>query len=239
MRKLHLVLFLALQFLAIDAFAQFEGVIKMKMTSRQASGDMNFSLSDKGQRMDADMVVPQMKGTSKSSVIMRKGEPDVVYLLMHMNKSYMKMNKQENQNEPQGKDEKKYTVKNLGKEKVSGYLCQHVKVTGEGMDMDLWTTKDFMDFYTFQQMQDRNSQMANSALYTELKKAGADGFPVKVVQNVEGDKMTMELVSVTKKSIPASTFDIPSGYTDMSGMMQMSNDQMKKMQEMMRKMQQK
>ncbi|NTW49199.1 MAG: DUF4412 domain-containing protein [Chlorobiales bacterium] len=236
MRKIHLLLFVVLQFLAIDAFAQFEGVIKMKMTSKQANGDMTFSLSDKGQRMDADMTIPQMSGPAKTSVIMRKGEPDVVYVLMHMNKSYMKMNKQGNPN-AQAKDDKKYTVKNLGKEKMAGYMCQHVKVTGESMDMDLWTTKEFMDFYTFQQMQDKNSKMANSALYTELKKAGADGFPVKVIQTVEGDKMTMELVSATKQSVPASAFDIPAGYGDMSGMMQMSPDQMKQMQEMMRKRQ--
>ncbi|NTV45624.1 MAG: DUF4412 domain-containing protein [Chlorobiales bacterium] len=238
MRKLHLVLFIALQFLAIDAFAQFEGVIKMKMSSKQASGDMIFSLSEKGQRMDADMTIPQMKEPSKSSVITRKGEPDVVYLLMHSNKSYMKMTKQKNDAAAEN-DQKKYTVKNLGKEKVAGYMCQHVKVTGEDMDMDMWTTKEFVDFYTFQKMQDKNSKMANSALYTELKKAGADGFPVKMIQNKGEDKMTMEVVSVTKQSIPASAFDIPAGYNDMSAMMQMSPDQMKKMQEMMKKMQKK
>lgn len=239
MRKLCLVLFIALQLLAIDAFAQFEGVIKMKMSSKQASGDMIFSLSDKGQRMDADMTVPQMKEPSKSSIITRKGEPDVIYMLMHANKSYMKMAKQKNEAAAGEKEQKKYTVKNLGKEKVAGYMCQHVKVTGEDMDMDMWTTKEFVDFYTFQKMQDKNSKMANSALYTELKKADADGFPVKIVQNKGDDKMTMELVSVTKQSIPASTFEIPAGYNDMSSMMQMSPDQMKKMQEMMKKMQKK
>ena len=51
-----------------------------------------------------------------------------------------------------------------------------------------------------------------------LKDSGADGLPLKsIITTEDGTKATMEVVKVDKKSLPASTFEIPAGYTKSAG----------------------
>jgi hypothetical protein len=59
---------------------------------------------------------------------------------------------------------------------------------------------------------------AQDGLAKALKDAGADGMPLRSVVNTpDGGKAVMEVVKVEKKSLPASTFDIPEGYTKSAG----------------------
>ena len=55
-----------------------------------------------------------------------------------------------------------------------------------------------------------------------LRDDGADGFFVKMVTREKGKPeptSTMELTKVEKKSVPASLFEIPPGYTKQEGML--------------------
>ncbi len=67
-------------------------------------------------------------------------------------------------------------------------------------------------------MQPRRGKGGEEALLKALKEAGADGMPLKsIATTADGTKVTMEVVKVNKKSLPASTFEIPAGYTKSEG----------------------
>lgn len=57
-----------------------------------------------------------------------------------------------------------------------------------------------------------------AGLTQALKDAGAQGMPLKVVVTTgEGGKVRLDAVKAEKKSLPASTFEIPAGYTKSVG----------------------
>ena len=122
-------------------------------------------------------------------------------------------------------DTGKYTVEKLGQETILGYKTQHVLVkeqnpgNGKGMTTEMWTAKDLLDYATFSKMQARPGKRGGEeALAKALKDAGADGLPLKSISTTaDGTKVTMEVVKVDKKSLPASTFEIPAGYTKSEG----------------------
>ena len=120
----------------------------------------------------------------------------------------------------QSQGNEKYTVKKLGEAKILGRDTQHVLVTGTNTTTELWTAKDFVDYATFSRLLTRPGVRAGAAeaLNKALKDAGADGMPLKsITTGADGAKMTMEVVKAEKQSLPASTFEIPAGYTKSAG----------------------
>ena len=113
----------------------------------------------------------------------------------------------------------------LGQENILGYKTQHVLVKeqgsgdGTGMTLEVWTAKDLLDYETFSKMQVRRGKGASEeAMIKALKDADVDGLPLKSLATTpEGMKVTMEVVKVDKKSLPAATFEIPDGYTKSEG----------------------
>ncbi len=119
-----------------------------------------------------------------------------------------------------------WTVKKLGKETVNGYSCEHVLLTRAGdakSEMEWWTSKDIsgLNYESMRGLMRRGSQN-DEGMMKALRDAGADGFVVKMVTREKGSPTpvaTMELTKVEKKSLPASMFEIPAGYTKQEGMM--------------------
>ena len=87
------------------------------------------------------------------------------------------------------------------------------------MVTELWTAKDLLDYETFSKLQARRGKAAGQeALVKALKDAGADGLPLKSITTTgDGAIVTMEVVKVNKKALPASTFELPAGYTKSEG----------------------
>jgi hypothetical protein len=75
--------------------------------------------------------------------------------------------------------------------------------------MDMWTTKDISGYENMLAYWKSSISGGNDQMYTELKKAGAEGFVVKM--QIPGS-MTMELVKYDAKPVSASVFTIPAGY---------------------------
>ncbi len=109
----------------------------------------------------------------------------------------------------------------------------------------MWIAKDFLDYKLFQRLQAHpGGGMGNEAMEKALKDAGAEGMPLKAIMPAPtGGKLTMEVVKADKQSLPASTFDIPAGYTKSEGGLDMSgvsnpqiDDARKKMQEALKNM---
>ena len=215
------------------ALAQFEGVLEMKMTiatkGGEGSGTMSVAVGKAGTRSEMNM---QMGPMAMNVVMLQKNDtPDTIYRINDANKTYSEINPAK-MREMAGQQQKipEYTVEKLGQETILGYSTQHVMVkekkpaNGNSMNMELWTAKDLLDYATFSKLQAHpDTKGRQEALLKALKAAAADGMPLKAITTAtDGSKVTVEVVKADKKSLPASTFEVPAGYTKSAdGMMGM------------------
>lgn len=229
LKKISPVLF-ALFVATSPAFAQFEGNLDMKMTMATKDGEtgggggtMNIAIGKGGTRCEMNM---QMAGMGMKMVMLQKADDtNTLYRIDDAKKTYTQVDLAKMREMAAVRpDTHKYTVEKLGSDTVLGYKTQHVMVkeTNAGKDvtdMEMWTAKDLLDYSTFSKMQARQGRGASGeAMLKALKDAGADGLPLKsITTTAEGTKITMEVVKVDKKSLPASTFEIPADYTKSSG----------------------
>ena len=115
----------------------------------------------------------------------------------------------------------KYQVTRVGSETVAGYPCIHSRVVstmGSGMfkstsTVDIWTSTAVPGYALYSKLLALASSQAG--MLGALNKAGAGGFLVKMTAGDGKDySMTMELFHAEEKSMPASFFEIPQGYTN-------------------------
>jgi hypothetical protein len=201
---------------ALPAFAEFEGEVEMKMTGRSASGTMKLSVSGAGMRNEMSIQTPQFP--MNMTMLFKKSSPDVAYTINDRDKTYGEIDLKQGR-EMAAKSERKFTAKKLGTEKIKEWNCVHAIVTDDqGRETEIWTNKDLLDWKAFLSTMTQSSP-ANDGMMKALKDAGAEGFPVKLVTKTKRpeDAMTMEVVSVTKKSLPKSLFEIPSSYKKAEG----------------------
>jgi hypothetical protein len=229
MRKIISTPLFALLLAAGPAFAQFEGVLEMKMTVAAADADagggtMTVAIAKAGTRSEMNMQMGPMG--VKMVMLQKNATPDLLYQINDSGKTYTEIDLSKMRDMAgQQSDTPQYTVEKLGQETILGYKTQHVRVkektpeAGAGMTTELWTAKDFLDYATFSRLQAQRGKAAGQeALVKALKEAGADGMPLKsVTKTGDGTKITMEVVKAEKKSLPASTFEIPAGYTKSEG----------------------
>ncbi len=220
----------ALLLVAGPVFAQFEGVLEMKMTMAAegieggGGGTMKVEVGKAGTRSTMDM---QMGSMSMKMVMLHKNDtPDTIYRINDANKSYTEIDlakMRQAAGQPQKTTE--YAVEKLGEETMLGYKTQHVAVkeknaaAGEGMNVEMWIAKDVLDYATYSKLQARPGKTGgDEGLLKALKEAGTDGMPLKAITSTpQGAKTTMEVVKAEKQSLPASTFEIPAGYTKSAG----------------------
>lgn len=212
------------------AFAQFEGILELKMTMvgkggvGGGSGTMSVAVARAGTRSEMNMQV----GPTEVTLVMlqRNDTPDTIYRINDTDKSYTEIDLAKMRgtaSQPQEAPE--YTVEKLGQETILGYQTQHVLVKeknpakGASMDMEMWAAKDLLDYGTFSKLQAHPRKAGREeALLKALKAAGADGMPLKAISTgSDGSKATLEVVKADKKPLPASTFEIPAGYTKSAG----------------------
>src|ERR1017187_4740864 len=136
MRKRISPTLFALLLAAGPAFAQFEGVLEMNMT---------------------------FGPTEMKMVMLQKNDtPDMLYRINDADKTYTEIDMAKmRQMAGQQKKASEYTVEKLGQETLLGYKTQHVLVkeknaaNGNGMNMEMWTAKDLLDYATFSKLQAR------------------------------------------------------------------------------------
>ena len=218
----------ALLLAAGPAFAQFEGVLEMKMTiatkGGEGSGTMSVAVGKAGTRSEMNM---QMGPMAMNVVMLQKNDtPDTIYRINDANKTYSEINPAK-MREMAGQQQKipEYKVEKLGQETILGYKTQHVLVkekkpaNGDLTSMEMWTAKELLDYATFSKLQARPGKGGREeALLKALKSAEADGMPLKTIATAsDGSKSTTEVVKADKKSLPASTFEIPADYTKSAG----------------------
>jgi hypothetical protein len=230
MRKRISPILFALLLAVCPAFAEFEGVLDMKMTAAGedggsgGGGTMRAAVSKAGARCEINM---EMGAIAMKMVVLQKtAAPDTLYHIDDANRTYSEIDLAKlREMAGQGQAPRKYTVEKLGQETILGYKTQHVRVieqkpgNGKGDVLEVWTANDLLDYASFSKWQGRPGKGGGQeALVKALKDAGADGMPLKSISTTpDGTKVTMEVTKVDKKSVPASTFEIPASYTKSEG----------------------
>jgi hypothetical protein len=232
--------------LALPAAAQWEGVVQMKMTSAQGSGTTTAYVSKAGTKTEMDMKSAEMAKAGMGSgmhivSIVKSSEPDLVYMVNDAQKTYSVVDvkkMREQAKSMRSGEEETFTVKKAGRDSVAGYSCEKALVTGsKGTTFEVCVSNDLGGGAAMiRQMQRRGGDP--SGMTKALMDAGLDGFPVRwVTRGGHGGEVTMELVSAKKQSVPASTFEIPAGYTKSESAMPFSSPEMdKRMKEALEKM---
>ncbi len=195
---------------AISVQAQ-QGTIEYKMTM-SGQGQSNVSTSKmqfaSGKvRMETSLNMPGM--SHKQVMLMLPNKPNTMIMLNEGAKTYTEVN---NNSVPKDPNAAKVTVKVVGKEKIQNLNCTHIVVTLSNRPMDMWTTKDIAGYESMMGYWKSSMSGGNDQMYSEMKKAGAEGFVVKTqMKNKEGG-MTMELVKYDTKPVSATLFNIPADY---------------------------
>jgi len=207
---------LLLLIVARPASAAFEGYIEMKMTMKEGAGTMKGQISSVGARTEVEARVAQMGDMPVTmTMLMKFSNPDVVYMLNDAAKTYVEVNVKDIGNTAKNRPDKEYTVKKLGKEKVAGYVCEHLLLTAnDGTETEVWTTKDLVDLAIFREYMQRNRQGADlQGIMKALKEANAEGFIAKMISRDKAGApaVTLALVKAEKRAVAASLFEIPAG----------------------------
>jgi hypothetical protein len=221
------------------AYGQFEGFFDVKLKAQNVATTSRQFYSDGNVRNETKMNIPGM-GVKEMVTIFKADDPDRILSLDVTNKTYseidlssMPMMQNYSKNASSKRSDAK--IEKLGKEKILGYTCQHIRISSEGNKTELWITDKILGYEAFEKMS-RQNKNANQGFMSAMQKAGVRGFPLKMLDKSSG--MVWEVVKIKKQKVPASKFAVPKGYSKvaMPGMGGMSEEQMRKMQEMMEKM---
>lgn len=197
------------------ASAQFEGEIQMKVTAAEGGGTMSMLIGKNAVKTQMDISAEKMK--TQMTSLMKLENPNIIYLINEKSKSYSEIDLKEMEKMAQGMmpPKEKYNVQKLGKEKVLGYDCDHVLISDADDETEMWIAKGIIDYETFRKF---NQNPQASGLEKALKEAGVLGMPLKQISNKGTAQETkMEVVKINKSKLPASTFEIPSGYKKTEG----------------------
>ncbi|WP_164851341.1 DUF4412 domain-containing protein [Larkinella soli] len=230
------VLFSALCLPAL-ALAQ-QGTVEYQVTlpgnSRPSTSLVYFSNGNV--RTDMTVSIPGAGAPMKQSMLMRAENPNTIYMLNPANRTYSETTSSPGTAPTAGKA----TVKVIGKEKIRNLNTTHARVTFQQGSMDIWTTRDIPGYDKLLSYWRANKSFGGDILYSELKKAGADGFFVRMKNGNDRGGMTMELVRYDSKPVPASLFELPKDYKkgpsyEASGIRGLSPAQRKKMMDAIQK----
>jgi hypothetical protein len=227
------------------AVAQTEGVADYKISGDSMKGTGRISFSKAGYRAEWNMEVSGDSGRRgsggphemKMTMFGKASEPDVVYTVNDETKTWSTWNTKDAQGEA-AKSKTKYTVERLGADKVAGFACENARIkSSEGSEMEVCATKELAASAGWLSAVNRN-RGAGGSWTTAMKEAGVDGFPLRwVTKGRRGHDITMEMTKFEKKAIPASSFEVPAGYTKSDSMsVGMSADQKKQVDDAFKNM---
>lgn len=250
---LRLAAVLALLVHAAPALAEFEGVADLKMTGsehgQKMEGKGKLYLSPSAWRMEMEMAIPEQGRGGKA----RRGAPGQEFRMVMFGKlsapgkSWMLNDRtktyavvEDAKDEPNGHGRhgrpEDWTVTKLGEDRVAGFSCTNVKAQRKDDDQ-VWEAclaKDFVSGAWLKGMKQTEDEWWSVA----AKRAGVAGYPVRMIARTKSgaERHRFEIVTVEKKRLPGSLFEVPAGYRETGVMenMAQSPEQAQQMQEAQR-----
>ncbi len=219
MRLLQLVVVAVLLALPATAGASaFAGTLEMQLSAEKAGGGgtLKILVGDAGVLSEMQLRAGAL-GQVSVRYLVKKRVPDIVWIIDDASKTYREVSTKV-PGTTQAVDDDAWNMKKIGTETISGYACVHVVGTSStGARLEMWTTKELMDGGQFTRAIGKEAKVSDG-LMKALAQQGADGFPAKIIRSAkDGSTTSMQLVKVTKTPPPASTFELPAGYTKGEG----------------------
>jgi hypothetical protein len=210
---LFAALFLLILAMPSSAVAAFTGTMDMKLIMPNGKADITYLFGKRDQKMDMTMMLDRIPEPLRTTVITRSSKPDDATIINHKAGTWSTMSLRTAAESATLLDfDSNYRFSRIGSETVKSYPCEHVRLTSSTEQLDLWISKGLADFSTFRLLQSQNPRLSNTSLSRVLKENGIDGFPVRIVQNNDNGRYSMELVKVMPKPVPDSKFTVPAGY---------------------------
>ncbi len=202
---------------------QFEGVLETKTLSKEMRILTRTHVCKAGVRVEMtplDDKGNEAKGEKAQGMpvmIVNAKEPKRFYVVDEGSKSFMSFDTTEMEKQTPT-DERKYFVEKQGSDKVAGLKCEKALVREEGKENEGYVEYCIakLDAAFDLDMASRGGKPVDN-LQRALQKAGLKGFPVRVRQFSKEEKepiATTELVKLDKREVPASSVQVPEGYTE-------------------------
>ena len=189
----------------------FEGVLTMQTTIPEAgSSETKLFIAKQGVRTESSSHMKNMPSDIQMVTVSPSETPNLIYLINPAHKSYSVIDTNEMRKEMAGVEKSdgynNAKIENLGKETVNGYNCSHVRITHGESVMEMWVSKEILDYFTYARMQSANDKNMPE-LAKRMKAEGLDGFPVKIWHKQAN--IITELTKVEKHGLEASLFKVP------------------------------
>lgn len=192
-----------------QAQAAFEGSVAMKVTGDDGKAN-DVAYLVKGSKIRMEMSA----GRGEQAVMIFDLTDRKMLILMSEQKMYMEQSVAAAADAASDKASTA-TIKRTGKtETIAGYKCEHVMVIDAEVTADVCVASGFGTF----RMPSAGGRRGPPKAEAWEGALGESGFPLKVQK---GDKVTMEVTKIDKKSLDAALFAPPEGFTkmDMGSMM--------------------
>lgn len=200
----------------------FEGVVAYKMMGENGK-DHEMTMSIKGSTMRTDVAAE-----GHNVAMLMDGQAQTMTMLMAEQKMYMTMDLKGMRDKMQGMQHQEHSppkITPLGtKETIAGRSCENFLVESDKTKMEFCNAKGLGNYMSPQSPMGRGPSNGltelNDQLYRSYFKDGF--FPLRVTTLEDGKRrVVMEATRVEPKSLDASLFQIPAGFTEMKmpGMM--------------------
>jgi hypothetical protein len=187
----------------------FEGVISMTTTLPKAgTTDMKLMVGKKGMRAENSINIGGHASTMTVTVLALKEKPGKIWMINGESGECMELDATTAGAHSAKDPYRDAKIETLGKETIRGFDCTHVKISWPGRDtvIDLWISKDILDFYSYAQIQGADGDTM-TRLADKLKAAGAEGFPIKMLLSPSG--VLTELTKVERTVPDDNLFVVP------------------------------
>jgi hypothetical protein len=209
---------------------EFEGRAEYQITdSRGQHGTALALVGPGGARFHIEFSMPQAgMPLIKATTLVRADERVHIYAIDDAARSYVVL-------EGDSAREREWKVTRLGSSSVAGYACERARIESDGSrpaEVCIATTLGRVQFWA-----SSAGGRGDEGMFAALEKAGLGGLPIRWASSEGSGEFVLELVKAHRESVPASTFDVPAGYTRRDGTRSASSSEARaRMQDMMKNM---
>jgi hypothetical protein len=196
----------------------FEGAIDLKLTMESGGGDLRLWMAGERAKLDLAITMNPLPAPLRMAVLLDAKEPRKATLVNDAAKSYSVIDLADAPAADSSGG--KYTLKEVGKEKLLGYACTHLTLTRPHELVDAWVTQELPDVYAvLRKLQQANPQFGAADAFRALDRAGKAGLPMRCIVVRDGQRVTTEVRKIERRTVPTSMFSVPPGYaqSDLAG----------------------
>ena len=211
--KKTILAFILIALAGAGAFAQGAYIeFKLTNTSGGMSGTSKAYSRDGNTRSEITMTSQQMPAGFNRVTLILRDSVKKAFVLNETAKTYSVIDL--STVSQMANDPGEFDITVIGKEKVNGYNCTHIKlkIKSSGSEEDVWLTAELPNFKQYMSVR---SKFTSDGFFKALTAKGVAGFPVRMMVTEHGGSMQVDMVKAEMRNNPASLFSL-SGYKNES-----------------------